>query len=329
MKIRKIAAVLVLGIFLLSTMTSGAFAFRDMNTAKWAERHVSKMIAQDVVKGYGDGTFRPNKPVTQGEAVVMTMRMLGDVEVSEAVYSAVYFKNSSSIPDWVYGPAVLAAYEGFIDVSKSENFLYNKPATREWVAKLIVKAFDLQDKEGELTFKDLKQISSDSLPFIKTAFTNGVIKGFPDNSFKPKKPVTRAEIVVMLQLADDLAGLEDPDVSLLATKFRGVITETYNNNVAGEVYLKLNVGKAGEIKLPVSTEVEVYIDGTKKSFDDITVNSKAHVILDKEDKVVTFIDVFAKAANKERQNENKPEISAPGGSDRSEAKEQQNNGKKK
>lgn len=325
MKFKKVFAVLVLGIFLMSSLTSGAFAFKDMNTAKWAEKHVNKMIAQDVVKGYADGTFKPNKNVTQGEAVVMTMRMLGDI-TEATVDGSVYFKNTASIPDWVYKPAVMAASKGFIDVSKSDGFQYNKPATREWVAKLIVKAFSLEDKQVQLTFKDLNKISSTSLPFIRAAYSNGIIKGFPDNTVKPQKPVTRAEIVVMLQLADDLVvqDLPNPDVSVLANKFRGVITETYNNNVTGEVYLVLDIAKASQIKLPVNQSAKVYINGEAKTFNDIVVNSKAQVILDKNEKVVNFIEVVAKPATMPEAE--KPQIQKPVNTDKT--KGQQINKKK-
>lgn len=34
------------------------------------------MQSKEVIKGYGDGTFRPNAPVSRLEAIVMAVRLM-------------------------------------------------------------------------------------------------------------------------------------------------------------------------------------------------------------------------------------------------------------
>jgi len=55
----KIVAVLMITVFLLMTATTGAVAkkgiggsdFKDLDQAKWAQKHVYKMKAQNVITG--------------------------------------------------------------------------------------------------------------------------------------------------------------------------------------------------------------------------------------------------------------------------------------
>lgn len=52
------------------------FDFEDSKDAPWAEEYIGKMQSKEVIKGYGDGTFRPNAPVSRLEAIVMAVRLM-------------------------------------------------------------------------------------------------------------------------------------------------------------------------------------------------------------------------------------------------------------
>ncbi len=50
-----------------------------------ANEAVSNMSKKGVISGYGNGYFKPNKPVTELEAIIMALRLTGlEDEVNEA-----------------------------------------------------------------------------------------------------------------------------------------------------------------------------------------------------------------------------------------------------
>ncbi|NMA66296.1 MAG: S-layer homology domain-containing protein, partial [Clostridiaceae bacterium] len=75
---------------------NNAFAstvFPDVSDNHWAARHISKVNAMGIVGGYEDGTFRPDQAVTQLEAVLMSLRAMGETPGSN---TAVPF----AVPSW-------------------------------------------------------------------------------------------------------------------------------------------------------------------------------------------------------------------------------------
>ena len=55
--------------------TDGTATFTDVPSGYWAYDVIARMASQDILKGYGDGTFRPEKPITHQEAVLILQRL--------------------------------------------------------------------------------------------------------------------------------------------------------------------------------------------------------------------------------------------------------------
>jgi len=51
--------------------------FADVKPEAWHAGYVRDASAYGLIRGYGDGTFRPNQPVTRAEAVAMINRLIG------------------------------------------------------------------------------------------------------------------------------------------------------------------------------------------------------------------------------------------------------------
>ena len=61
---RKILAFSVIFSAVVSTSTSNALKFDDMQGYAWAEKFVEDTSEKGLISGYPDGTFRPGSPVT-------------------------------------------------------------------------------------------------------------------------------------------------------------------------------------------------------------------------------------------------------------------------
>jgi hypothetical protein len=67
-------------------------------------------------------------------------------------------------------------------------------------------------------------------PFIKVLVEKGIIAGYPDGTFKPDQPVTRAEFAALLNKAFDL------QPTRAARKFKDVSKKSWANNVIQKAY---------------------------------------------------------------------------------------------
>jgi hypothetical protein len=111
-------------------------------------------------------------------------------------------------PDYWARPFVEAlAKQGITVGSPDGTFRPDQAVTRAEYAALVQKAFDQQESQGSISFTD---VPSDfwGVTAIDQAVKKGFIKGYPNGSFEPNKPITRLE--VLLSLVNGL-GLPRPD----------------------------------------------------------------------------------------------------------------------
>lgn len=140
--------------------------------------------------GYPDQRVLPEGKMTRAEAVALISRLEGyDLsDSSSRIFSDL--KEGS----W-YNKYINAAFEKGILVEKSgQDFRPDSPITRAEFAKLI----EFIDKKNNsiAPFADVKgHIYEDA---INQAYGNNRIAGYPDGTFRPDAPITRAEIVTIL-----------------------------------------------------------------------------------------------------------------------------------
>jgi len=195
--------IIVFMLFLCST----AFAqgrFFDVADTNWALKYITKMSVRGVVKGYDDGTFRPNKPVNQVEALKMTVLNMGLQDEVEAADTSLSI--SVSVPEWAKAYAIVGLNHGLI-VPSENRFQWDKSASRAWVAQLMVRMIDKERETSglnweELSFADARQIPVWAKGYVAVAVKYGLIKGYEDNTFKPDRAVSRAEMVTLLSRAE-------------------------------------------------------------------------------------------------------------------------------
>lgn len=184
--------------------------FQDLTERHWAWPYVATMSGRQVVHGYPDGTFRPDQSVTRQEALVMLCRALGAKDRTPTGP----FPDGASIAPWARPCANWAA--GHRWVPAREPLAPAAPASREWVVAALVNALEFADLTvpGEAGgpgdgFRDLAALPSQSRGRIGLATTLGLVRGYPDGSFRPSRSVTRAEMARLIATAWGFLGLRD------------------------------------------------------------------------------------------------------------------------
>ncbi len=87
--------------------TTSRKAFDDVKTSDWFYQPVSQMAAQGFISGYGDGSFKPNAPITRAEAAIILVNIQGLKANPEAIS---VFEDANLIPPWAAG-YIGAAFE--------------------------------------------------------------------------------------------------------------------------------------------------------------------------------------------------------------------------
>ncbi len=75
--------VVALGLEQGAILLKGETQFADVDTNHWATGYINIAVAQGLIKGDGDGNFRPDADVNYAEAVTMSLRALGYGELIE------------------------------------------------------------------------------------------------------------------------------------------------------------------------------------------------------------------------------------------------------
>ena len=103
-----------------------------------------------------------------------------------------------SASDWFYASVENAVYAGIVKGYDNSAFKPDDPVTREEMANILVNVLGKQDEAGasmnvKTGFKDDARISSWARGFVVVAVKYGLLKGYPDGSFRPLGDATRAE----------------------------------------------------------------------------------------------------------------------------------------
>jgi len=169
----------------------------------WAESAIAEMYAKDVMKGYKDSSFRPNKPVTFLEAVVLLDRLLGYEPSDADIESGAYLSDVFKIPQWAAGYVSVALKQQIVEYSQIQKISLRQPLTRQDGAVLAVRALNWtklarQKKAAVLPFNDVQEIDLNTKGCIAIVNERRIMNGYPDHNFQPSAPVSRAEMAVLL-----------------------------------------------------------------------------------------------------------------------------------
>ena len=91
--------------------SKGSTNFGDVKASDWYYTQVVGMAKLGYIKGYTDGTFMPNKPITRAEAAAIIANIQG---LTAAEEGAKMFNDFASIPTWARGHVGASAIAKYI-----------------------------------------------------------------------------------------------------------------------------------------------------------------------------------------------------------------------
>lgn len=285
----KFLSVIIALCLIVSCIATSAFAenaFPDVLSPDhdWAATQIEEMTELGIIKGYTDGTFKPDKAISKIEALLLFARVAG---YSNSEYSAAtdfaYEKYQ-----YVLEEADLGAYDSFkkelsfliykgvlseddlLEYIEDEQYLEDFP--RVDAAILLSNLMDAKVKNidaSTLEFADKESIDNGDAGYIsyvvENGFMNGVQKDDGSIVFDAEGALSRAQVCVLLYRI-----IENLDMSVEA----GTVTDI---NVDGGVIDFINT--YGEDKsYIVPDDAKVIIDGAASALDKVLEQSEIIVV---------------------------------------------------
>lgn len=287
-----------------SSVTAGSaltVSFSDVSASHWAIKHITKLAAMGVIQGFEKAEFRPENSVTQQDAIIMAVRLMG-LE-SEALKNKADTVLPFSVDNYAKPYVAYAIDRSLIDIQEetegqtAKTAWGSREATREWVARLVIRAIGKQSVANEqaqlpVSFADSSDFSSWAGGYVNAASSLGIVQGFENNSFQPKGKVTRAQMATFFSRSDKylatridrvvtgyVMGLTDNSISIMnaqgETKMYTISSATslYSGKddtripaskikLTNEVYLIQNQGNALYIELTNEEQKMETVEGT-------------------------------------------------------------------
>lgn len=287
--------VTALGLDNAAQAAMGSSQFSDIAGNEWFAGYVEVAAGQGLVKGYPDGTFRPENTVTYGEAITMLVRALG-------------YKD-----EWLPGswPGNYIAKAAELDITKKVSFSPSGLADRGSVAVLLNNTLDakvvLQVRYGDnndfetrnpllyerLKIRDYDDVRVVNVPKVDKSLKNNEVQ--LDRSLVSGK--TTYKIVQEGLVADTLFGLKG--TIYLNDDDEIVYVELAGEKVVYDKLDKVNINKdtrktdlvIEDETYDIDANAKVYINSSRKSIENLTNGLFGKIVFNEYNDIV-FMDLY-------------------------------------
>lgn len=187
-------ALLTICIVSLGAMPTNAATFKDVNTQHWYYSSVERLVKHNIISGYGDGTFKPQQPVTRAQAATIIANAL---RVNKEAIVPPRFTDVAKTNTHYEAIGALTKLGVF---QNSEQFFPQHSLTRKQMAKILVEAFKLKSS-GIVTYADVSP-KSWAYEYIGILGALGITTNQGD--FYPNQAVTRAQLAAFIERTIDM-----------------------------------------------------------------------------------------------------------------------------
>ena len=162
----------------------------------WCEKAVNELRDKGIINGRTATLFAPNENLTRAELVQLLANMKS-VDLSSYQNKTSKFRDVNGNA-WYYAAVVWAEENNIVYGISADEFAPEKNISREDMAAVIYRYMGIPTDTNAQAFADLADISEYAKEAVDALSVKGIINGYPDNSFKPKKTATRAETAAIL-----------------------------------------------------------------------------------------------------------------------------------
>ncbi|MDO4541459.1 MAG: S-layer homology domain-containing protein [Bacillota bacterium] len=184
-----------------NSISYDAPGFSDLSNNHWAFDYITSLVNQSIIKGYSDGTFRPEASITRAEF----MKILGGHAENNGHnvynYTTQRFTDVNS-SHWAYTYVNWGQQKGVVSGNGDGKFNPDAKITRQEMAVMLynyaTKVLGKSFSSANNAFSDKSAIESWAVSAVNAMVGAGIINGRENNVFAPTANATRAEAATMI-----------------------------------------------------------------------------------------------------------------------------------
>lgn len=306
MKNRFLSVILALTLILSCVATSvlAASTFPDVLSPDhdWAAEQIEEMTELGIIKGYTDGTFKPDRAISKIEALILFSRVAGYsndayAEIAEFAYEKYqYLLEEIDLDSYDSFKKEISflLYKGVVSENDIAEYLEDEQYLEEFPRKdAAILLSNLMDAEvvktdaDELDFADNADISDSDAGYIayvvENGFMNGVAKDDGSIVFDADAPLSRAQVCVLLYRIMSNIQMDAEAGVVFDVDTEGGVIEFENSEGDDKSYV-------------VPENAKIIIDGAEGKFEEILENSS--VVIVRHAKKIYSVEVVNPESNK-------------------------------
>lgn len=265
--------------------------FKDIY-GNFAEKDIQRFYSLGFIKGYNDGSFKPDKEITRAEFCKILNNFMGFTKKADIMYNDV-------LPaSWFYDEISKAKAAGYIDLwAQNKEFYPNRPISRQEAFSAIAKVLKLNSTDQDLLnkFSDADKIQDTFKPLISPLIVYNFIKGYPDNTLRPDKDMTRAEIIKLLSSVGKTIITKQGEYEKVNTKGFVFINSKdvtlKDTQIDGNLYIDQSVGDGSVILNNTNVSGSLFVfGGGENSIKLINAKVKDVYILNQISRVRLYVE---------------------------------------
>lgn len=214
-----------------STLVAFAADYPDVDASANYKQAVDELSALNIINGYEDGTFQPDKLVTRAEFSKMLITMLGKAELAQAESAAGSNTAFTDVPGshWASGFVTAAATNGYINGMGDGTFAPDSNVTYAQAMKMLVCA------AGYEQWAIQKNGAENAWPNSYLYYANQVDIGKGVSGVSDTSELTRAQVAQMID--NTLTAPVCVDTGKISyDRFGNAVPELEQKNGKGEDY---------------------------------------------------------------------------------------------
>ena len=166
--------------------------FIDMKNNHWAIDYIRFVVQRGIMVGVDGNRFEPNGKLSRAMLISMLARISKDKVEDTKKSDAWYSKDM----DW-------AIKAGIISKSQNNKNKAEEALSRSEMATIIgryleYKAIKLEESNKEVRFKDMKNMSEETMKYVNILAKYEIVVGDKTGKFNPNASLTRAETAVVI-----------------------------------------------------------------------------------------------------------------------------------
>ncbi len=236
----------------------------------WAKAALEEFISDGYLNGDGNGNYNPNGTMTRAQFAAIVNRIL---RYSDESYDISKYKDVSASA-WYRSDMAKALAAAYLSGTSDETMSPEASVTREQAFVIIARILklDTSDTSALDAYADAADVSDWAKGSVAALIKAGYVSGDDNKKLNPKKALTRAEGVTVLNRSK--AALDEHKVITKGVYKDGVYTGTgagYGGTIKVQVTIK--DGKISDIQVVSQSETGSYFERAKTLLDKIKSNN--------------------------------------------------------